>query len=398
MKILVINCGSSSIKYKHYEMDDQSVLAAGGIEKIGLEGSFLKTKINGETKIIESACPTHTEGIKLMFDTLLHPEYGAIHSLDEISAAGHRIVAGGRFTESQVVTDAMLEEWKQYMDLAPLHSPAHLKGYNAVKQMLPELPQVFVFDTAFHQTMPEKCYMYAVPYKYYENNNIRRWGAHGTSHRFVAARVCEFLGLPSAEGTRIITCHIGNGASISAVKDGKCFETSMGLTPLEGMMMGTRSGDIDASAVLAIMKAEGLNPDEMSDLLNKQSGVLGISGVSSDMREVTQAAEEGNKRAALALEMYSHRIKKYIGSYAAIMGGVDIIVFTAGVGEHQWDIRYNSTTGLEFLGVKLDETKNRKNFGEEEVISAEDSRVKVVVVPTDEELMIASDTLALVQK
>ena len=398
MKILVINCGSSSIKYKLYEMDDQSVLAAGGIEKIGLEGSFLKTKINGETKIIESACPTHTEGIKLMFDTLLHPEYGAIHSLDEISAAGHRIVAGGRFTESQVVTDAMLEEWKQYMDLAPLHSPAHLKGYNAVKQMLPELPQVFVFDTAFHQTMPEKCYMYAVPYKFYENNNIRRWGAHGTSHRFVAARVCEFLGLPSAEGTRIITCHIGNGASISAVKDGKCFETSMGLTPLEGMMMGTRSGDIDASAVLAIMKAEGLNPDEMSDLLNKQSGVLGISGVSSDMREVTQAAEEGNKRAALALEMYSHRIKKYIGSYAAIMGGVDIIVFTAGVGEHQWDIRYNSTTGLEFLGVKLDEAKNRKNFGEEEVISAEDSRVKVVVVPTDEELMIASDTLALVQK
>ena len=396
MKILVINCGSSSIKYKLYEMDDQSVLAAGGIEKIGLEGSFLKTKINGETKIIESACPTHTEGIKLMFDTLLHPEYGAIHSLDEISAAGHRIVAGGRFTESQVVTDAMLEEWKQYMDLAPLHSPAHLKGYNAVKQMLPELPQVFVFDTAFHQTMPEKCYMYAVPYKYYENNNIRRWGAHGTSHRFVAARVCEFLGLPSAEGTRIITCHIGNGASISAVKDGKCFETSMGLTPLEGMMMGTRSGDIDAAAVLAIMKAEGLNPDEMSDLLNKQSGVLGISGVSSDMREVTQAAEEGNKRAALALEMYSHRIKKYIGSYAAIMGGVDIIVFTAGVGEHQWDIRYNSTTGLEFLGVKLDEAKNRKNFGEEEVISAEDSRVKVVVVPTDEELMIASDTLALI--
>lgn len=396
MKILVINCGSSSIKYKLYEMDDQSVLAAGGIEKIGLEGSFLKTKINGETKIIESACPTHTEGIKLMFDTLLHPEYGAIHSLDEISAAGHRIVAGGRFTESQVVTDAMLEEWKQYMDLAPLHSPAHLKGYNAVKQMLPELPQVFVFDTAFHQTMPEKCYMYAVPYKYYENNNIRRWGAHGTSHRFVAARVCEILGLPSAEGTRIITCHIGNGASISAVKDGKCFETSMGLTPLEGMMMGTRSGDIDASAVLAIMKAEGLNPDEMSDLLNKQSGVLGISGVSSDMREVTQAAEEGNKRAALALEMYSHRIKKYIGSYAAIMGGVDIIVFTAGVGEHQWDVRYNSTSGLEFIGVKLDEEKNRKNFGEEEVISAEDSRVKVVVVPTDEELMIASDTLALI--
>lgn len=395
MKILVINCGSSSIKYKLYEMDDKSVLAAGGIEKIGLEGSFLKTKINGETKIIESPCPTHTEGIRLMFDTLLNPSYGAIKSLDEISAAGHRIVAGGRFTESQVVTDAMLEEWKQYMDLAPLHSPAHLKGYQAVKNMLPDLPQVFVFDTAFHQTMPQKCYMYAVPYKYYENNNIRRWGAHGTSHRFVTARVAEFLG-GKAEDLNIITCHIGNGASISAVKGGKCFETSMGLTPLEGMMMGTRSGDIDASAVLAIMKAEGFTPDEMSDLLNKKSGLLGISGVSSDMREVEEASRGGNKQAALALEMYSHRIKKYIGAYAAIMGGVDVIVFTAGVGEHQWDVRYNSTSGLEFLGVKLDEEKNRKNFGEEEIISTPDSRVKVVVVPTDEELLIASDTLALI--
>jgi acetate kinase len=302
MKILVINCGSSSIKYKLYEMDDQSVLAAGGIEKIGLEGSFLKTKINGETKIINHECPTHTEGIKLMFDTLLNAEYGAIKSLDEISAAGHRIVAGGRFTQSQVVTDAMLEEWKQYMDLAPLHSPAHLKGYQAVKNMLPNLPQVFVFDTAFHQTMPEKCYMYAVPYKYYENNNIRRWGAHGTSHRFVSARVAEFLG-QNVEDLKIITCHIGNGASITAVKDGKCFETSMGLTPLEGMMMGTRSGDIDASAVLAIMKAEGYDADRMSDLLNKESGVLGISGVSSDMREVKDAAEvlEADKKEVRAL-------------------------------------------------------------------------------------------------
>ena len=397
MKILVINCGSSSIKYKLYEMDDKSVLAAGGIEKIGLEGSFLKTKINGETKIIDSPCPTHTEGIKLMFDTLLNPEYGAIKNLDEISAAGHRIVAGGRFTESQIVTDAMLEEWKQYMDLAPLHSPAHLKGYQAVKSMLPNLPQVFVFDTAFHQSMPAKCYMYAVPYKYYENNNIRRWGAHGTSHRFVAARVAEILG-EKPENLKIITCHIGNGASVSAVKDGKCFETSMGLTPLEGLMMGTRSGDIDASAVLAIMKAERLDADQMSDLLNKQSGVYGISGVSSDMREVEKAANEGNERALLALEMYSHRIKKYIGSYAAIMGGVDVIVFTAGVGEHQWDVRLNSTSGLEFLGIKLEEENNRKNNGEEEIISASDSRVKVVVVPTDEELMIASDTLALVQK
>lgn len=396
MKILVINCGSSSIKYKLYEMDDKSVLAAGGIEKIGLEGSFLKTKINGETKIIESPCPTHTEGIKLMFDTLLNPVYGAIKSLDEISAAGHRIVAGGRFTKSQIVTDEMLQEWKQYMELAPLHSDAHLKGYVAVKEMLPNLPQVFVFDTAFHQTMPAKAYMYAVPYKYYEQNNIRRWGAHGTSHRFVTARVCEVLGV-KPEDVRIITCHIGNGASVSAVKYGKCVDTSMGLTPLEGLVMGTRSGDIDPSAVLSIMKKENLTPDQMSDLLNKQSGVKGISGISSDIREVEAGIREGNERAKLAMEMYDYRIKKYIGAYAAAMGGVDIVVFTAGVGEHQWDVRQGACEGLEFMGIKIDAEKNKANCGEEEIISAPDSKVKVVVVPTDEELLIASDTLDLVK-
>lgn len=397
MKILVINCGSSSIKYKLYEMDDKSVLAAGGVEKVGLEGSFLKTKINGETKIIPSPCPTHTEGIKLMFDTLLNPEYGAIKSLDEISAAGHRIVAGGRFTKSMVVSPEMLKEWEQYMNLAPLHSPAHLKGYRAVSEMLPHLPQVFVFDTSFHQTMPEEAYMYAVPYKYYEEQNIRRWGAHGTSHRFVSARVCEVLGV-KPEDVRIITCHIGNGASVSAVKYGKCVDTSMGLTPLEGLMMGTRSGDVDPSAVLAIMKADGLTPDEMSDLLNKESGVKGISGVSSDIREVEAAIEAGNERAALALKMYAYRIKKYIGAYTAAMGGVDVIVFTAGVGEHQWDIRQGAAAGLEFFGIKLDDEKNRHNNGEEEIISTPDSRVKVVVVPTDEELLIASDTLELIKK
>lgn len=396
MKILVINCGSSSIKYKLYEMDDKSVLAAGGIEKIGLEGSFLKTKINGETKIIESPCPTHTEGIKLMFDTLLNPMYGAIKSLDEIGAAGHRIVAGGRFTKSQIVTDEMLQEWKQYMELAPLHSDAHLKGYVAVKNMLPNLPQVFVFDTAFHQTMPAKAYMYAVPYKYYEQNNIRRWGAHGTSHRFVTARVCEMLGV-KPEDVRIITCHIGNGASVSAVKYDKCVDTSMGLTPLEGLMMGTRSGDVDPSAVLSIMKKEGLNADQMSDLLNKESGVKGISGVSSDIREVEAGIREGNERCKLAMEMYDYRIKKYIGSYAAVMGGVDIVVFTAGVGEHQWDVRQGAIEDLEFMGIKVDTEKNKKNFGEEEIISTPDSKVKVVIVPTDEELLIASDTLDLVK-
>ncbi len=378
-------------------MDDQSVLAAGGIEKIGLEGAFLKTKINGETKIIPFACPTHTEGIKMMFDTLLHPEYGAIKSIDEIKGAGHRIVAGGRFTESRLVDPEMLEEWIGYMDLAPLHNPAHLKGYQAVKELLPELPQVFVFDTAFHQTMPAKAYMYAVPYEYYKENAIRRYGAHGTSHRFVTDRVCEFLGV-NKEDQKIITCHIGNGASISAVNGGKCVDTTMGLTPLEGLMMGTRSGDVDASVVLKIMKEDNLTPDQMNDLLNKKSGLLGISGVSSDMREIGEAVKAGNEQAALALEMYSYRIKKYIGAYAAAMGGVDTIVFTAGVGEHQWDIRQNSTEGLEFLGIKLDDAKNKANFGEEEIISTPDSRVKVVVVPTDEELMIASDTLALVTK
>ena len=396
MKIIVINCGSSSIKYKLYEMADKSVLAAGVIDKIGLEGAGLKTKINAETKIIESACPTHTEGIKLMFDTLLNPEYGAIKSLDEISAAGHRIVAGGRFTKSQIVTDHMLEEWKQYMELAPLHSEAHLKGYVAVKKMLPNLPQVFVFDTAFHQTMPAKAYMYAVPYKYYEQNNIRRWGAHGTSHRFVTARVCELLGVKPEE-VRIVTCHIGNGASVSAVKFGQCVDTSMGLTPLEGLMMVTRSGDIYPSAVLSIMKKVGLTPDEMSDLLNKKSGVLGISGISSDIREVEAVIEAGDEHAKLAMEMYDYRIKKYVGAYAAAMGGVDIVVFTAGVGEHQWDVRRGAVNGHEFMGIELDEEKNRKNCGEEEIISTPASKVKVVVVPTDEELLIASDTLDLIK-
>ena len=398
MKILVINCGSSSIKYKLYEMDDKSVLAAGGIEKIGLEGAFLKAKLpDGTSKVIMADVPTHTEGIKLMFDALLDKEFGAISSLDEIGAAGHRIVHGGVFTKSLVVTPEILHEWEKYMDLAPLHSPAHLKGYEAVRKLLPELPQVFVFDTAFHQTMPPKAYMYALPYKYYEQYHIRRYGAHGTSHRYVTGRVAEFLGVDAAE-KRIITCHIGNGASMSAVDHGRCVDTSMGLTPLEGLMMGTRTGDIDSSAILYIMKKEGQTPDEASDLLNKESGLKGFTGISSDLREIEQAIREGNDRAKLGMEMYEYRIKKYIGAYAAAMGGVDIIVFTAGVGEHQWDVRAGALEGLDFLGIKLDAEKNKKNFGEEEVISAPDSAVTVAVIPTDEELLIASDTLELVTK
>lgn len=394
MKILVINCGSSSIKYKLYEMDSRQTLAAGGIEKIGLPGAFLKIKMNdGSSKVIEAEIPDHSVGIKMMFDALLNKEYGAISSLDEIGAAGHRIVHGGVFTKSQVVTDQMIEEWKQYMDLAPLHSYAHLKGYNAVKQLLPELKQVFVFDTAFHQTMPDYAYMYALPYQYYTEDHIRRYGAHGTSHRYVTQRSAEVFGqLPK----RLITCHIGNGASISAVLDGKCIDTSMGLTPLEGLMMGTRTGDIDSSAILTIMKKEGLTPDEANDLLNKKSGLLGVTGISSDMREVEKASREGNERATLALKMYNYRIRKYIGTYAAVLGGVDALVFTAGVGEHQWDVREGALEGLEFLGIELDKEKNKANNGEEEVISTPSSRVKVAVIPTDEEWMIASDTLALV--
>lgn len=378
-------------------MDTREVLAAGGIERVGQQGAFLKTTDhNGEKIQLDFECPSHTEGIKMMFDTLMHPQYGTIKSLDEIAAAGHRIVAGGRFAESRLVTDEMLEEWKTYMDLAPLHNPPALKGYNAVKAVVEHMPNVFVFDTSFHQTMPAHAYMYAVPYHYYEEMNIRRWGAHGTSHRFVTQRVCEVLGT-QPENQKIITCHIGNGASVSAVDHGKCIDTSMGLTPLEGLMMGTRTGDLDASVVLAIMKKEGKTPDEMQDLLNKKSGLLGISGLGSDMRDVENGVKEGNERAKLALAMYNYRIKKYVGAYAAAMGGVDTIVFTAGVGEHQWDVRYNALKDLEFLGIEVDYDKNKANFGEEEIISTPNSRVKVVVVPTDEELLIASDTLALIQ-
>lgn len=395
MKILVINCGSSSIKYKLYAMETETVLAAGGIEKIGLDGAFIKYKLpSGDMRKVETDLPSHTEGIRLMFDTLLSPEVGALNSLDEISAVGHRIVAGGKYTESQVVNPEMLEGWKPYMGLAPLHSPAHLKGYEAVKDLLPNLKQVFVFDTAFHQTMPPKAYYYALPYKYYTDYHIRRYGAHGTSHRFVTERVGDFLGV-DVNTKKIITCHIGNGASISAVKNGKCVDTSMGLTPLEGLMMGTRTGDIDASAILTIMEKEGLTTQQANDLLNKQSGMKGFTGVSSDMREIGEAIEAGNERCKVALEMYCYRIKKYIGSYAAAMGGVDIVVFTAGVGEHQWDVRESACTNMEFLGIKFDVEKNRSVNGDEAVISAPDSPVTVCVIPTDEELLIARDTVAL---
>ncbi len=399
MKILVLNCGSSSIKYKLFEMETKEVLAQGGIEKIGLTGSFLKLTLpNGEKKILEKDIPEHTVGVEFIFQTLTSAEYGAIKSLDELDAVGHRMVHGGeRFSQSVILNKEVLDAFTACNDLAPLHNPANLKGVNAVSALLPNIPQVGVFDTAFHQTMPAHAYMYAVPYELYEKYGVRRYGFHGTSHRYVSQRVCEFLGIP-VEGSRIITCHVGNGGSIAAVKDGKCIDTTMGLTPLEGLMMGTRSGDIDAGAVTFIMEKEGLNATGISNLLNKKSGVAGVSGVSSDMREVTAAAHNGNARARLSLDMYFYRIKKYIGAYAAAMGGVDVILFTGGVGENQADCREAACSGLEYMGVKLDKEINNVTRGEETIISTADSKVKVVVIPTDEEMMIASDTLELVKK
>ena len=398
MKILVLNCGSSSIKYKLFDMTTKEVLAQGGIEKIGLVGSFLKLTLpNGEKKILEKDIPEHTAGIEFILNTLVSPEYGAIKSLDEINAVGHRMVHGGeRFSESVLLNKEVLDAFIACNDLAPLHNPANLKGVNAVSAILPNVPQVGVFDTAFHQTMPDYAYMYAIPYELYEKYGVRRYGFHGTSHRYVSQRVCEFLGV-DPKGKKIITCHIGNGGSISAIKDGKCIDTSMGLTPLEGLVMGTRSGDIDAGAVTFIMEKEGLNATGISNLLNKKSGVLGVSGVSSDMRELEAAVAAGNPKAILAEKMYFYRIKKYIGAYAAALGGVDIILFTGGVGENQANCRSEVCEGLEFMGVKIDLEKNKVR-GEEAIISADDSKVTVAVIPTDEELMIASDTLAILNK
>ena len=396
MKILVLNCGSSSIKYALYNMDDKSVMTSGGAERVGLDGAFVKVKLaNGEKRQIMHDIPEHTEGVKFIFSLLTDPEIGVIKDLSEINAVGHRMVHGGeKFNKSVILNEEVLKAFEACSDLAPLHNPANLKGVNAVTELMPGLPQVGVFDTAFHQTMPKRSYLYAVPYELYEKYAVRRYGFHGTSHRYVSARVCEFLGV-KAEDKKVITCHIGNGGSVAAVDGGKCVDTTMGLTPLEGVMMGTRSGDIDGGAITFLQKKLGLDADGTSNLLNKKSGVLGVSGVSSDMREVEAAANSGNERARVALDMYNYRIKKYVGAYAAAMGGCDIIVFTAGVGENQASMRKDVCTGMEWMGIKLDEAKNATVHGEEAVISTPDSKVTVVVIPTDEELMIASDTMAL---
>jgi len=397
MKILVLNCGSSSIKYKLYDMDDESVLAQGGVERIGLDNAFLKLTLpNGEKKILMHDMPDHKEGVNFVFQTLLSEEYGAIKSLDEIDAVGHRIVQGGDlFEKSCLVNEGVEAGIESLCDLAPVHNAGHLKGIRAVDHLMPNVPQVTVFDNAFHSTMPAHAYLYAVPYELYEKYHVRRYGFHGTSHRYVSHRVAELMG-KDIKDLKIITCHIGNGASVAAIKDGKVIDTSMGLTPLAGVMMGSRSGDIDPSAVTYIMDKLHLQPQEMADFLNKKSGVLGITGISSDMRDIESAAEEGNERARLALDMYNYRIKKYIGAYAAAMGGVDVIVWTAGVGENQIGTRLDVCKGLEFLGVKFDAEANNCR-GEEKLISTPDSRVQVWVVPTDEEIVIARDTMELVK-
>ena len=398
MKILVLNCGSSSIKYKLYDMDDESVLAQGGVERIGIEGAFLKLTLpNGEKKQIMHDMPDHKEGVNFVFQTLLDPELGAISSLDEIDAVGHRIVQGGDLFEKSCLVDQKVEDGIESLcDLAPVHNAGHLKGIRAVDHLMPNVPQVTVFDNAFHSTMPAYAYLYAVPYEIYEKYHVRRYGFHGTSHRYVSHRVAEIMGRDIRD-LKIITCHIGNGASVAAIKDGKVMDTSMGLTPLAGVMMGSRSGDIDASAVTYIMEKLGKTPQQMADYLNKESGVLGISGISSDMRDVEAAAKEGNERAKLALQMYAYRIKKYIGAYAAAMGGVDVIVWTAGVGENQTGTRAEACEGLEFLGIEIDREKNAAVRSREELISTPESKVKVYVVPTDEEIVIARDTMELVK-
>lgn len=396
MKILVLNCGSSSVKYKLIDSESKEVLAEGGVEKIGLPDSFLKFKRpDGSKETIVVDMPTHTEAVKNVLKVLTDPKEGVIKSFDEIGAVGHRVVHGmEKFNKSVLITPEVIEQVKECYPVAPLHNPANITGIEAVTAILPDVPQVGVFDTAFHQTMPAKAYMYALPYKAYEKYGVRRYGFHGTSHRYVSRRACEFLGL-DYDKQRIITCHIGNGASIAAIKDGVCVDTSMGLTPTEGLVMGTRSGDVDPGALVYLMEREGLDADGLMKLINKESGMAGFTEISSDMRDIEDAISQGNERARLGMDMYEYRIVKYIGAYTAVLGGVDVIVFTAGVGENGPEMREEIMDQLSFLGITVDKEANKVR-GKEALISGKDSKVKVVVIPTDEELMIAQDTAAIV--
>ena len=395
MNVLVINCGSSSLKYQLINSDTEDVLAKGLCERIGIDGRLVYQKAGCDKEITEAAMPTHKEAIQMVLDALVNDKTGAIKSLSEVNAVGHRIVHGGeKFASSVVITDEVLEAVAQCNDLAPLHNPANLIGINACKELMPGVPMVAVFDTAFHQTMPEKAYLYGLPYEYYENYKVRRYGFHGTSHSFVSKETARFLGM-DLENSKIIVCHLGNGASISAVKDGKCVDTSMGLTPLEGLVMGTRSGDIDPAIMEYIAKKENLDIAGVMNVLNKKSGLEGISGLSSDFRDLTAGAKEGNKRAIAAIEVFCYRVAKYVGSYVAAMNGVDAIAFTAGIGENVGLVREKVCSYLGYLGITLDAEANAKS-GDNCVISAADSKVKVAVIPTNEELAICRETVARV--
>lgn len=399
MKILVLNCGSSSVKYKLIETVGAEVLAEGGVEKIGLPDGFLKYKRrDGSKAIVELGMTDHKGAVQAILDILTDKVEGCIKSYAEIDAVGHRVVHGGeKFNSSVLITDEVKEMVRQCYDIAPLHNPANMTGIDAITALMPDVPQVGVFDTAFHQTMPPKAFMYALPYKYYKEDGVRRYGFHGTSHRYVSQRVCEFLGVDITK-QKIVTCHVGNGGSITAVDGGKSVDTSMGLTPTEGLMMGTRVGDVDPGALTFLMTKHGLSAADLQRVINKESGVLGVSEISSDMREIEAAVNAGDERATLALDMYENRIIKYIGAYAAEMGGLDIIVFTGGVGENQTGVRENVCAPLAFMGVEIDKELNARTRGTETEISTPVSRVKVCVIPTDEELMIARDTEEIVSK
>ena len=397
MKILVVNAGSSSLKYQLFEMNSRTIIAKGLIERIGIPGSKLTQTVGEDKFSIEIDMPTHVEASAAMIKALTDKEHGVVDNMDEISAVGHRVLHGGeKFTASVVVDDAVEEAIKENIPLGPLHNPANLMGIEACQQVMPGTPMVAVFDTAFHQTMPPKAFLYGVPYEYYQKYHVRRYGFHGTSHRYVSARAAEFLG-KKPEELRIITCHLGNGSSITAVEGGKCIDTSMGLTPLEGLLMGTRSGNLDPAVVQFIMNNENFTADEMLEILNKKSGLLGVSGISSDMRDIDDACEQGNERAIIARDILYTGIKKYIGAYAAEMGGVDVIVFTAGIGENSATLREAVMKDMEFLGAKIDPEKNKVR-GVEADISAPDSKVKILIIPTNEELVIARDTRDLVSK
>lgn len=398
MKVLVINAGSSSLKYQLYNMQDESVLASGSVERIGMDSSIVSQQVPGrdETRDV-SEILDHVTAIKRVVDMLTHTEYGVLQRIEEIEAVGHRVVHGGEvFKQSVLVTDEVKQEIRRLFDLAPLHNPAHMMGITAVESNLPGVPQAVVFDTAFHQSMPKESYLYPIPTVLYRRHKIRRYGFHGTSHHYVSDQAAAFLDQP-LESLKMITCHIGNGASCTAIKDGKSFDTSMGLTPLEGLMMGTRSGDLDPAIVPFTMNKEELLLSEVNSMLNKHSGLMAVSGISSDMREIVEAMEEGDKNAKLAFDMYTYRLRKYIGAYAAAMNGLDVLVFTAGVGENSTHVRAAACEGLTFLGLELDHERNGIRSRQTRRISTDTSRITVLVVPTNEELLIARDTFSIVQ-